>query len=457
MKALITTFILLFVITYSAHAQTPVTQVEGFLEVYHPIDSTSLYIGLEAGQQTSSNFNRNTFVGFRVGRLNTSGSDNSFFGNASAPINTMGSNNSFFGSGSGFNNTTGESNSFFGRSSGRSNTMGSDNSFYGHASGDSNTTGFWNSFFGRSSGDSNTTGSDNSFFGRSSGESNTTGETNSFFGVKSGFINTTGSDNSFFGISSGDSITTQSRVVAIGANAGPTADSARSDRLYIDVTLTDDPLIYGEFDNDLLRINGTLQLGGQNYFGGSDDGVIRSPRGTGSDLFLVANDAVTIEIGDVEAEVGTFEIWNGAAPNLTSTALTNFVFKVDESGNVSAKGNITTTGTITGIINNVSDINRKESFQPINTTDILDKITNLPITEWQYKSSPDRHIGPMAQDFYAAFGLGQGETTIATVDADGVALAAIQALAMANEELKKKNDELEKRLARLESIVLDKN
>ena len=79
-----------------------------------------------------------------------------------------------------------------------------------------------------------------------------------------------------------------------------------------------------------------------------------------------------------------------------------------------------------------------------------------------YKASPDRHIGPMAQDFYAAFGLGQGETTIATVDADGVALAAIQALAKENEELKLENRELhtrnaaiEKRLARLEDLVLE--
>jgi len=60
----------------------------------------------------------------------------------------------------------------------------------------------------------------------------------------------------------------------------------------------------------------------------------------------------------------------------------------------------------------------------------------------------------MAQDFYAAFGLGQGETTIATVDADGVALAAIKALAEENRELKQRISQLEKleaRITRLES------
>lgn len=66
----------------------------------------------------------------------------------------------------------------------------------------------------------------------------------------------------------------------------------------------------------------------------------------------------------------------------------------------------------------------------------------------------------MAQDFYAAFGLGQGETTIATVDADGVAFATIQAL---NEKLENKNYVLEnevtnlkERISKLEKLILAK-
>jgi cobalamin biosynthesis Mg chelatase CobN len=54
----------------------------------------------------------------------------------------------------------------------------------------------------------------------------------------------------------------------------------------------------------------------------------------------------------------------------------------------------------------------------------------MPLTTWRFRDGAEdtRHMGPMAQDFYAAFGLGTGETTISTVDADGVALAAIQGL-----------------------------
>ena len=53
----------------------------------------------------------------------------------------------------------------------------------------------------------------------------------------------------------------------------------------------------------------------------------------------------------------------------------------------------------------------------------------MPITSWAYKTDCNtRHIGPMAQDFHKAFGLGGSDKSIATVDADGVALAAIQGL-----------------------------
>jgi hypothetical protein len=57
-------------------------------------------------------------------------------------------------------------------------------------------------------------------------------------------------------------------------------------------------------------------------------------------------------------------------------------------------------------------------------------VLDISISTWNYKEQADsiRHMGPMAQDFYAAFGLGLGETTIDTIDPDGVALAAIQGL-----------------------------
>ncbi len=77
-----------------------------------------------------------------------------------------------------------------------------------------------------------------------------------------------------------------------------------------------------------------------------------------------------------------------------------------------------------------SDRNIKEAFAKIDPQIILARVAALPITSWNYKSQDAaiRHIGPMAQDFAAAFAVGEDDRHINMVDASGVALAAIQAL-----------------------------
>ena len=78
----------------------------------------------------------------------------------------------------------------------------------------------------------------------------------------------------------------------------------------------------------------------------------------------------------------------------------------------------------------LSDREAKAGFTPVDNQQILSRLATIPIETWRYKAQPGnaRHLGPVAQDFYAAFGLGEGEQTIDTVDADGVALSSIQAL-----------------------------
>lgn len=109
--------------------------------------------------------------------------------------------------------------------------------------------------------------------------------------------------------------------------------------------------------------------------------------------------------------------------------------------------------------NITSDRNAKDGFAPISPREVLQKVNSLNITEWQYKTQPGvRHIGPMAQDFKAAFELGRDERHITTVDADGVALAAIQGLTQLLAErdaelkqMKRTHDLLAERLGQLES------
>jgi hypothetical protein len=99
-----------------------------------------------------------------------------------------------------------------------------------------------------------------------------------------------------------------------------------------------------------------------------------------------------------------------------------------------------------------SDRNVKSGFTPVNPETVLGKILAMPVTEWQYKADANtvRHIGPMAQDFHAAFGLNGGDDKhISVVDESGVALAAIQGL---NEKLNEKDAEIEDLKARLEKL-----
>ena len=87
----------------------------------------------------------------------------------------------------------------------------------------------------------------------------------------------------------------------------------------------------------------------------------------------------------------------------------------------------------------VSDKNKKENFKQINTEEILQKVGAMPLTNWNYKTQTvsQRHIGCMAQDFYAAFHLdGESDTTINSLDIDGINMAAIQALKARTDELK---------------------
>src|SRR5262249_3631533 len=105
----------------------------------------------------------------------------------------------------------------------------------------------------------------------------------------------------------------------------------------------------------------------------------------------------------------------------------------------------------------LSDRNVKANLMAVDGHAILERVASLPIATWNYKTQADsvRHIGPMAQDFRAAFGLGEDETHISTVDSEGVALVAIQALYQEKQQevsqLKEQMTKLEKRLAALES------
>ena len=129
-------------------------------------------------------------------------------------------------------------------------------------------------------------------------------------------------------------------------------------------------------------------------------------------------------------------------------------------------GNWAASGTICALaFNPCSDRNVKQDFAPVDAQAVLKKVAQLPIQTWTFKDDPHtKHVGPMAQDFYAAFAVGPDDKHIATVDADGVALAALQGLNQKvedlNAELQRRDTEnaaLKQRLDRLERLITHEN
>ncbi|MCB2154486.1 tail fiber domain-containing protein [bacterium] len=130
-------------------------------------------------------------------------------------------------------------------------------------------------------------------------------------------------------------------------------------------------------------------------------------------------------------------------------------------GTTSSNGNgayLTPGGTWT----NASSRALKEGFLTLDKMDVLQRIVDLPVTRWSYiGSSEGEHVGPVAEDFYAAFGLGDSDKAISTTDANGITIAALQGLNAKLEEenadLRNRVDELENRLKSVEEALAKGN
>jgi hypothetical protein len=104
----------------------------------------------------------------------------------------------------------------------------------------------------------------------------------------------------------------------------------------------------------------------------------------------------------------------------------------------------------------VSDRNVKREIRPVDPQAVLQAVAEMPVSTWSYtKDDPSlRHMGPMAQDLYSAFGLGGTDKAYSPVDAHGLAFAAIQGLYQRLEEQDARIRKLEEENARLKSANL---
>ncbi|MBV9156095.1 MAG: tail fiber domain-containing protein, partial [Acidobacteriaceae bacterium] len=152
-------------------------------------------------------------------------------------------------------------------------------------------------------------------------------------------------------------------------------------------------------------------------------------------------------------------VWSDAAGGSPVSSTTGNQFMVRAIGGVVFYTNASnsvgaTLSAGSGSWSSLSDRSAKSDIAKISDARILAKVASLPISEWSYTSERGvRHVGPMAQDFYAAFGVGEDDRHITTVDESGVALAAIKALNAKNARLQSELTNLRKQVVKLTAIV----
>ena len=234
----------------------------GFNSGYYNRDGNyNTYIGYESGKfsgyTNGANYN-NTFLGYKSGYYNLAGYNNTFIGYKAGAYNLSGHNNVFIGDSTGYRNQEGLYNVFIGSGAGTSNLTANYNVFIGYNAGVETEHGGYNTTVGYKAGAANVDGVYQVLFGYSAGAHNT-GDHNTFIGSESGYFSGSGVYNTYIGMGAGREATGSNNIF-IGKYAGYSAGST-SDKLYIDNTNTNTPLIWGDFVANSLRFNGVVGIG----------------------------------------------------------------------------------------------------------------------------------------------------------------------------------------------------
>ncbi len=174
--------------------------------------------------------------------------------------------------------------------------------------------------------------------------------------------------------------------------------------------------------------------------------------GSPSNAFVIdAEGEIAMGRPNAEAALHITRSPTATAPFLTIDTSDGQVMNLDADGNLFVGGAITQLSSRTA----------KENLISVAGEVVLDRLAELPIWTWNYLAGggEDRHIGPVAEDFYASFGFGRNERSLSPSDVAGVALAASKALnEQLNREIKQRDrhiESLEARLERLERLLID--
>ena len=197
--------------------------------------------------------------------------------------------------------------------------------------------------------------------------------------------------------------------------------------------------VCGGWNNSVTGFNSTVAGGANNACSGNGTLVCGNNAHAVSDSSFVFND------GRYDGNIGQ------------TTQPRRFI-AIASNGTYFYSNATATTGSYlaagSGTWNSISDSTKKHRFGKVDTKDVLDKVAALTIERWSYKTQEEsiQHIGPMAQDFWKLFHVGDDSLAISTIDPSGIALAAIQELQKRNALLEKRVELLEKQLQLSENI-----
>jgi hypothetical protein len=290
-----------------------------------------------------------------------------------------------------------------------------------------NTEGARNTAVGFQSLQDNTTANFNTAVGAGALQKNTEGARNTASGSSALGDNTTGNDNTASGSS------------ALESNTTGNFNTASGNAALVDNTTGNDNTATG---GDAL---------GSNTTGAANTAIGRSA--------LTSNTTGNFNTAiGLRADVSAPNLTNATAIGASAVVNASNKVRIGNAGVTVIEGNVPFTAT--------SDKNQKEHFKPVDGEEVLNKIRQIPVQSWNYiRQNPSdfRHYGPVAQDFFAAFGHdGIGTigtpTTINAGDMAGILMAAIKGLEKRTAELKEKEGkiaELEARLKTLERLMQD--
>lgn len=217
----------------------------------------------------------------------------------------------------------------------------------------------------------------------------------------------------------------------------------------------------GGNQNTASSLQATVAGGYNNTAGGSDAMVCGGYHNNASGNYATTGGGnQNVASGDYSFAAGNYAhaqhdgafVWSDSSSAAPFSSTTANQFRVRTTGGAAFVTAIDVNGSATAGVHllsgdtawsSISDKNAKKNFQPVNGEIVLEKLTAIPVEQWNYKWESDTntpHIGPMAQDFKGAFYPGCDDKSISTLEFDGVELAAIQGL---NQKLNEKNAEIE--------------